>query len=70
MLLFVFLGFFVLWDKAKTPYRLTIEKKTNCFNSIFNEEILNIIFGLFFGGIQAFVFAILAVAYINVAVEE
>ena len=32
--------------------------------------VLNIIFGLFFGGIQAFVFAILAVAYINVAVEE
>ena len=32
--------------------------------------ILNIIFGLFFGAIQAFVFAILAVAYINVAVEE
>jgi len=31
---------------------------------------LSIIFGLFFGGIQAFVFAILAVAYINVAVEE
>lgn len=30
---------------------------------------LNLIFGLFFGGIQAFVFAILAVAYINVAVE-
>ncbi len=32
--------------------------------------VLNIIFGLFFGAIQAFVFAILAVAYINVAVEE
>lgn len=31
---------------------------------------LNLIFGLFFGGIQAFVFAILAVAYINVAVEN
>ncbi len=31
---------------------------------------LNIIFGLFFGGIQGFVFAILAVAYINVAVES
>ena len=30
---------------------------------------LSIFFGLFFGGIQAFVFAILAVAYINVAVE-
>jgi len=32
--------------------------------------VLQIFFGLFFGGIQAFVFAILAVAYINVAVEE
>jgi len=32
--------------------------------------VLSIIFGLFFGAIQAFVFAILAVAYINVAVEE
>ena len=31
---------------------------------------LSIVFGLFFGAIQAFVFAILAVAYINVAVEE
>jgi F-type H+-transporting ATPase subunit a len=31
---------------------------------------LHLIFGLFFGGIQAFVFAILAVAYINVAVES
>ena len=31
---------------------------------------LSIVFGLFFGGIQAFVFAILAVAYINVAVED
>jgi len=31
--------------------------------------VLQIFFGLFFGGIQAFVFAILAVAYINVAVE-
>jgi len=31
---------------------------------------LHLIFGLFFGAIQAFVFAILAVAYINVAVEE
>jgi F-type H+-transporting ATPase subunit a len=31
---------------------------------------LNLVFGLFFGGIQAFVFAILAVAYINVAVES
>lgn len=33
-------------------------------------SVLNLIFGLFFGGIQAFVFAILAVAYINVAVES
>lgn len=33
-------------------------------------SILNLIFGLFFGAIQAFVFAILAVAYINVAVES
>jgi len=33
-------------------------------------SVLNIVFGLFFGAIQAFVFAILAVAYINVAVEE
>jgi len=32
--------------------------------------VLNIVFGMFFGAIQAFVFAILAVAYINVAVEE
>lgn len=32
--------------------------------------VLSIVFGLFFGAIQAFVFAILAVAYINVAVEE
>ena len=31
---------------------------------------LHLIFGLFFGGIQAFVFAMLAVAYINVAVES
>jgi len=31
---------------------------------------LNIFFGLFFGAIQAFVFAILAVAYINAAVES
>ena len=31
--------------------------------------ILHLIFGLGFGAIQAFVFAILAVAYINVAVE-
>jgi F-type H+-transporting ATPase subunit a len=33
-------------------------------------SVLNLIFGLFFGAIQAFVFAILAVAYINVAVES
>jgi len=33
-------------------------------------SILNMVFGLFFGMIQAFVFAILAVAYINVAVES
>ena len=33
-------------------------------------SVLNIVFGLFFGAIQAFVFAILAVAYINVAVES
>jgi F-type H+-transporting ATPase subunit a len=32
--------------------------------------VLSIVFGLFFGAIQAFVFSILAVAYINVAVEE
>jgi len=32
--------------------------------------VLSIVFGMFFGAIQAFVFAILAVAYINVAVEE
>ena len=32
-------------------------------------SVLSIVFGLFFGAIQAFVFAILAVAYINVAVE-
>ena len=40
------------------------------FAPIIAPPVLNIIFGLFFGGIQAFVFAILAVAYINVAVEE
>jgi len=40
------------------------------FAPILVPPVLNIIFGLFFGGIQAFVFAILAVAYINVAVEE
>lgn len=33
-------------------------------------SVLNMVFGLFFGAIQAFVFAILAVAYINVAVES
>lgn len=33
-------------------------------------SVLNLVFGLFFGAIQAFVFAILAVAYINVAVES
>ena len=32
--------------------------------------VLQLVFGLFFGAIQAFVFAILAVAYINVAVES
>ena len=40
------------------------------FAPIIVPSALNIFFGLFFGGIQAFVFAILAVAYINVAVEE
>jgi len=40
------------------------------FAPVIAPPILNIFFGLFFGGIQAFVFAILAVAYINVAVEE
>ncbi len=40
------------------------------FAPIVVPPVLNIFFGLFFGGIQAFVFAILAVAYINVAVEE
>jgi len=39
------------------------------FAPIILPPVLNIFFGLFFGGIQAFVFAILAVAYINVAVE-
>ena len=39
------------------------------FAPIIVPPALNIFFGLFFGGIQAFVFAILAVAYINVAVE-
>ena len=32
--------------------------------------IFNVFYGLFIGAIQAFVFAILAVAYINVAVED
>jgi len=32
--------------------------------------VLTMVFTLFFGAIQAFVFAILAVAYINVAIEE
>lgn len=32
--------------------------------------VLNIFFGVFVGGIQAFVFALLAVAYINVAIES
>ncbi len=40
------------------------------FIPIIVPPVLSIFFGLFFGGIQAFVFAILAVAYINVAVEE
>ncbi len=40
------------------------------FMPILVPPALNIFFGLFFGGIQAFVFAILAVAYINVAVED
>ena len=40
------------------------------FAPIIAPSFLNIVFGLFFGAIQAFVFAILAVAYINVAVES
>jgi len=40
------------------------------FAPVIVPPVLNIFFGLFFGAIQAFVFAILAVAYINVAVEE
>jgi len=40
------------------------------FAPIVVPSVLNLIFGLFFGSIQAFVFAILAVAYINVAVES
>lgn len=39
------------------------------FAPIIVPPALSIFFGLFFGGIQAFVFAILAVAYINVAVD-
>lgn len=39
------------------------------FAPIVVPSLLNLVFGLFFGVIQAFVFAILAVAYINVAVE-
>jgi len=39
------------------------------FAPVIVPPFLQIFFGLFFGGIQAFVFAILAVAYINVAVE-
>jgi F-type H+-transporting ATPase subunit a len=39
------------------------------FAPIIIPPVLNVIFGLFFGTIQAFVFAILAVAYIDVAVE-
>ncbi len=40
------------------------------FAPIVVPSILHLVFGLFFGAIQAFVFAILAVAYINVAVEN
>jgi len=40
------------------------------FAPIIVPSILHLVFGLFFGAIQAFVFAILAVAYINVAVED
>ena len=40
------------------------------FAPIIVPPILNLVFGLFFGTIQAFVFAILAVAYIDVAVED
>jgi F-type H+-transporting ATPase subunit a len=39
------------------------------FAPIIIPPVLNVIFGLFFGTIQSFVFAILAVAYIDVAVE-
>jgi F-type H+-transporting ATPase subunit a len=40
------------------------------FAPILVPTVLHLVFGLFFGAIQAFVFAILAVAYINVAVED
>jgi F-type H+-transporting ATPase subunit a len=40
------------------------------FAPIVFPPVLQLVFGLFFGAIQAFVFAILAVAYINVAVES
>jgi F-type H+-transporting ATPase subunit a len=40
------------------------------FAPIIFPPVLQLVFGLFFGAIQAFVFAILAVAYINVAVES
>jgi F-type H+-transporting ATPase subunit a len=40
------------------------------FAPILVPPVLQLVFGLFFGAIQAFVFAILAVAYINVAVES
>jgi F-type H+-transporting ATPase subunit a len=40
------------------------------FAPVLVPSALQLVFGLFFGTIQAFVFAILAVAYINVAVED
>jgi F-type H+-transporting ATPase subunit a len=40
------------------------------FAPVLMPSVLQLVFGLFFGAIQAFVFAILAVAYINVAVED
>lgn len=40
------------------------------FAPILVPPVLHLVFGIFFGAIQAFVFAILAVAYINVAVES
>lgn len=40
------------------------------FTPVIFPSFLQLVFGLFFGLIQAFVFAILAVAYINVAVES